>query len=97
VQHSWHCDRSAGLAAEHFDGVMAETLATQWSVAHVRDCLYDHSPTPQVQSVLSQALLAGSSSTCHESVDGVQHVAPNAVHPCRSGAPGRVGCGTTAI
>ena len=41
---------ACGLAAEHYDGVLAHHLVdSNWTVHHVTDkCLYDHSPSPQV-------------------------------------------------
>lgn len=40
---------SNGLTADHYDGVMAQSmLNTGWKVRHVTDkCLFDHSPSPQ--------------------------------------------------
>ncbi|KAK9811560.1 hypothetical protein WJX72_005917 [[Myrmecia] bisecta] len=40
---------SGGLTADHFDGIMAQSLLNAgWRVHHVAGlCLYDHSPTPQ--------------------------------------------------
>lgn len=45
---------ACGLSAEHFDGVLAHHLLhSNWTVHHVTNsCLYDHSPSPQVCTLL---------------------------------------------
>lgn len=40
--------RQGSGAAEHFDGFMAQVMASEWPVQHVRKCLYNHSPSPPV-------------------------------------------------
>ena len=46
---------ACGLPAEHYDGVMVHRLVDAgWRVEHVQDkCLYDHSPSPQVDTGVS--------------------------------------------
>ena len=40
--------RQKALAAEHYDGIMGQVLSSNWPVHHVRECLFNHSPSPQV-------------------------------------------------
>ena len=41
--------RADGLPAEHFDGILAQALVAEgWPVKRVHQCLFDHSPSPQV-------------------------------------------------
>ena len=44
-----HLCRAEGLPAEHFDGILAQSLVLEgWPSNHVHQCLLDHSPSPQV-------------------------------------------------
>ncbi len=40
--------RQTAVAAEHYDGIMGQVLSAEWPVHHVRECLFNHSPSPQV-------------------------------------------------